>query len=111
MRDMDGDLDTLFGAILPLDRGRMIVAVERARRRAEGAAEGLQASRKQTNEAWEEVERLGRLLFFLKFTKYPPNASGGEIKLYDHIAAALQAKQWQPLRGARARRPTPATVG
>lgn len=105
-----GDLDNLFGPILPLDRGRMIAEIEQARRRAGASAERLQLSKKQTNEAWDEAERLGRLLFFLKFAKCPPNATGGEIKLYDHVAAALQAKQWQPIRSARARRPqlTPA---
>ncbi|HEX7969304.1 MAG TPA: hypothetical protein VF502_13880 [Stellaceae bacterium] len=105
MLDIAGDLDSLFGPILPLDRGRMITEVERARRRAGATAEGLQLSKKQTNEAWDEVERFGRLLFFLKFAKRPPNATGGEIKLYDHVAAALQAKQWLPIRSARARRP------
>ncbi len=111
MRDIACDLDDVFGAIMPLERNRMVAEIERARRRAAAMAEGLQFSRKQTHEAWGEVEQLGRLLFFLRFAKCPPNATAGEMKLYGHIAAALQARRWQPVRARRARRAVLAPAG
>ncbi len=111
MRDIAGDLDDVFGLILPLDRDRMIAEIERARRRAAARAEGLQLSQKQTNDAWDEVEQLGRLLFFLKFAKCPPNATAGEMALYGQIAAALQARRWQPVRSGHGRRAALAPAG
>ncbi len=111
MRDIARDLDDVFGAIMPLERDQMVAEIERVRRRAAAMAEGLQLSRKQTNEAWDEVEQLGRLLFFLRFAKCPPNATAGEIRLNGHIAAVLEARRWQPVRIRRARRAVLAPAG
>ncbi len=85
MLDPVDNLDDLMEAILPLDRARMIAAVEGARRRAGARAEILVLSKKEARQAWDEVERLGRLLFFVKFGKSAPNATARELSLYQQF--------------------------
>ncbi len=85
MLDHVDNLDDLMEAILPLDRARMIAAVEGARRRAGARAEILVLSKKEARQAWDEVERLGRLLFFVKFGKSAPNATARELSLYQQF--------------------------
>jgi hypothetical protein len=86
------NLDDVIEAILPLDRARMIATVEDARRRAGARAEILVLSKKEVRQAWDEVERLGRLLFFIKFGRSAPNATAHELNLYQQFVAARQAR-------------------
>ena len=90
MFDRSDNLDDLIEAIMPLDRARMVAAVEDARRRAGARAEILLLSKKEARLAWDEVERLGRLLFFIKFGRSAPNATAGELSLYRELVAARQ---------------------
>jgi len=94
--------DDTIDAILPLDRARMVAAVEDARRRAGARAEVLVLSKKEARQAWDEVERLGRLLYFIKFGKPAANATAHEVSLYEQLVAERQAR----LAGAaKTRRP------
>ena len=95
-------LDDIIDTILPLDRARMVVAVEDARRRAGARAEVLVVSTKEARQAWDEAERLGRLLYFIKFGKPAPNATAHEVSLYEQFVPARQAR----LVGAAAAAPT-----
>lgn len=104
MLDYVDNLDDLIEAILPLDRARMIAAVEGARRRAGARAEILVLSKKEARQAWDEVERVGRLLFFLKFGKSAPNATGHELSLYQQFAAERQARHGAPVSACMKRR-------
>jgi hypothetical protein len=104
MLDYLDNLDNLMAAILPLDRARMIAAVERARRRAGARAEILVLSKKEARQAWDEVERLGRLLFFVKFGKSAPNATGHELSLYQQFVAERQARHGAPAAACAKRR-------
>ena len=85
-------LDDIIDVILPLDHTRMVAAVEDARRRAGARAEVLVLSKKAARQAWDEVERLGRLLYFIKFGKPAPNATAQEVSLYEHLVAERQAR-------------------
>ena len=85
-------LDDIIDTILPLDRARMVTAVEDARRRAGARAEVLLMSKKEARQAWDEVERLGRLLYFIKFGKPAPNATAHEVSLYEQFVAERQAQ-------------------
>lgn len=96
MLDYVDTLDDLIEAILPLDRARMITAVEGARRRAGARADVLVLSKKEARQAWDEVERLGRLLFFIKFGRSAPNATAHELSLYEQFMAARQGRPGGP---------------
>ena len=85
-------LDDIIDTILPLDRARMVGAVEAARRRAGARAEVLALSKKEARQAWDEVERLGRLLYFVKFGKPAPNATAHEVTLYQQFVTKRQAR-------------------
>src|SRR5579863_1117293 len=98
MLDQLDNLDHLIAAILPLDRPRMIATVAEARRRAGARADRLVLSKKEARQAWNEVERLGRLLFFLKFGRSAPNASPHEVSLYQEFMAV---RRGVPAAGAR----------
>jgi ADP-dependent phosphofructokinase/glucokinase len=89
-------VDDIIDTILPLDRARMVAAVEDARRRAGARAEVLQLSKKEARQAWDEVERLGRLLYFIKFGKPAPNATAQEVSLYEQFVAERQARLGGP---------------
>jgi len=104
MLDYGDNLDDLIEAIVPLDRARMIAAVEGARRRAGARAEILVLSKKEARHAWDEVERVGRLLFFVKFGKSAPNATGRELSLYQQFVAERQARQRAAAAGHAKRR-------
>lgn len=93
-------LDDIIDAILPLDRARMAAAVEDARRRAGARAEVLVLSKKEARQAWDEVERLGRLLYFIKFGKPAPNATAQEVSLYEQFVAKRQARLGGPVAAA-----------
>ena len=117
LEDVD-TLDDLIEAILPLDRARMIAAVEGARRRAGARAEVLVLSKKEARQAWDEVERLGRLLYFVKFGKPAPNATAHEVSLYEQFIAARQARDgataavaWRRLGKTRMRAPRGVPAG
>ncbi|HKW52814.1 MAG TPA: hypothetical protein VJO12_03920, partial [Stellaceae bacterium] len=92
MFDYVDNLDDVIEAIVPLDWARMIAAVEGARRRAGARAEILVLSKKETRQAWDEVERLGRLLYFVKFGKAAPNATAREVSLYEQFVADREAR-------------------
>jgi hypothetical protein len=96
--------DDIIDAILPLDRARMVAAVENARRRAGARAEVLVLSKKEARQAWDEVERLGRLLYFVKFGKPAPNATAHEVSLYEQFVAERQARLGGPAAAATKRR-------
>jgi hypothetical protein len=98
MLDHLDNFNHLMEAILPLDRPRMVAAVEDARRRAGARAELLVHSKKEARLAWDELERLGRLLFFLKFGRSAPNATARELSLYQEFVAA---RQGLPTAGVR----------
>lgn len=97
-------LDDIIDTILPLDRARMVAAVEDARRRAGARAEVLLLSKKEARQAWDEVERLGRLLYFIKFGKPAPNATAHEVSLYEQFVAERQARLGGPAAAAAKRR-------
>jgi hypothetical protein len=92
MLDYLDNLDDVVEVILPLDRARMVAIVEGARRRAGARAEILVLSKKEVRQAWDEVERLGRLLFFIKFGRSAPNATAYELNLYQQFIAARQTR-------------------
>jgi hypothetical protein len=99
-----------------LDRDAMIERSLRARRRAERAAEEICGRRRRGDLSalhdrmgWAEVERIGRLLFFLRFDKVPGGASAEEIALINRIAEELQRRQ--TLRHLRATRKPPQRSG
>src|SRR5690348_13222241 len=98
-------LDDIIDVILPLDRARMVMTVEDARRRAGARAEVLVLSKKEARQAWDEVERLGRLLYFIKFGKPAPNATAHEVSLYEQFVATRQARLGGPAAAATKRRP------
>jgi hypothetical protein len=104
MLDYIDNLDDVIEAILPLDRPRMVAVVESARRRAGARAEILVLSKKEARQAWDEVERLGRLLYFIKFGKSAPNATGHELSLYQQFVAARQMRDGLPGAAAPRRR-------
>ena len=85
-------LDDIIDTILPLDRAHMVGAVEDARRRAGARAEVLVLSKKEARQAWDESERLGRLLYFIKFGRPAPNATAHEVSLYEQFIAKRQAR-------------------
>jgi hypothetical protein len=97
-------LDDIIDTILPLDRARVVAAVEDARRRAGARAEVLVLSKKEARQAWDEVERLGRLLYFIKFGKPAPNATAHEVNLYEQLVAERQARLGGPVAVATKRR-------
>ena len=97
-------LDDIIDTILPLDRARMVGAVEDARRRAGARAEVLVLSKKEARQAWDEVERLGRLLYFIKFGKLAPNATAHEVTLYQQFVAKRQARLAGPAAAATKQR-------
>jgi ADP-dependent phosphofructokinase/glucokinase len=97
-------LHDIIDAILPLDRARMVGAVEDARRRAGARAEVLLLSKKEARQAWDEVERLGRLLYFIKFGKPAPNATAHEVSLYEQFVAKRQERLGGPAAAATKRR-------
>jgi hypothetical protein len=92
MRNSVDTLHDVLAAILPLDRSRTIAAVEGARRRAGARAQVLGLSKKEARLAWDEAERLGRLLYFIRFGKSAPNATAHEVGLYEYFVAARQAR-------------------
>ena len=100
-------LDDTLDTILPLDRPRMVGAVEEARRRAGARAEALALSKKEARQAWDEVERLGRLLYFVKFGKAAPNATAHEISLYQQFVAKREARLAGSVAAATKRRAKP----
>ena len=104
MLDHIDNLDDVIEALLPLDRPRMVAVVESARRRAGARAEILVLSKKEARQAWDEVERLGRLLYFIKFGKSAPNATGHELNLYQQFVAARQMRDGLPGGAAPRRR-------
>ena len=97
-------LDDIIDAILPLDRAHMVGAVEDARRRAGARAEVLVLSKKEARQAWDEAERLGRLLYFIKFGKPAPNATAHEVNVYEQFIAKRQAQLGGPAAAATKRR-------
>jgi hypothetical protein len=111
MLDCIDTFDDLIEAILPLDRTHMITAVEGARRRAGARAEVLVLSKKEARQAWDEVERLGRLLFFVKFGRSAPNATTHELSLYEQFMAARQTRLSAPTHAARRRHGKPSLRG
>ena len=93
-----------------LDRDAMISETERARRRALRTAETWGYGRpgeKDAKAAWEMVEELGRLLFFLTFRSRPMGASKGEVQLYKVLGEELRRReqsQHRPRGGKQSRR-------
>lgn len=84
-----------FRAAMSIAR-RAIERVERAIKHMQQHAKHASANQqladfeaKAVKTAWDTLNQLGRLLYFLRFGKQPFNSSAGEVALYDWIADEL----------------------
>jgi hypothetical protein len=92
-----------------LDRNALIERVTDARCEAQVAAERLSRLRRLGDlaaladlGAWAVVERIGRLLFFLRFEKVPSGASAEDVALINRLDEELQRiRMLQRLAAAR----------
>jgi hypothetical protein len=86
--------------VAELDRAAMIGRVTVARREAQAAAERVSYRRRSGDlaaladiGAWAEVERIGHLLFYLRFDKVPMGASAEELALINRLDEELQRRR------------------
>jgi hypothetical protein len=98
------DLNTRILAVAALDRVPMIEALialdAQAQARARSARSGRPARlgsmrMNRAVEARAEAERLGRIIYFLRFRSPPSTLTDQDARLCEILAAKLQAKgQW-----------------
>jgi hypothetical protein len=96
-----GDLDTRILAVAELDRVPMIEtligldAQAQARARSGRHARLGSVRSNRADEARAEAERLGRIIYFLRFRSPPSTLTDEDARLCEILAAKLQAKgQW-----------------
>jgi hypothetical protein len=99
--DFRQDLDARVLALADLDRVPLIEkligldAQAQARARAGRRVRRGSIVRMRADEAFAESERLGRIIFFLRFRLSPDHATANDLALCDALAAKLAAKgQW-----------------
>src|SRR6185437_4633735 len=82
-----------------LDRGAMIELALAARHQAQSAAEqrgkGRSPGERYDRNAWPEIERIGRLLFFLTFDKLLAEAPADEVAFMKQLADELRRRERQ----------------
>jgi hypothetical protein len=95
------DLNTRILAVAELDRVPMIESLigldaqAQARARSGRKARLGTVARNRADEARAQAERLGRIIYFLRFRSRPSTFTEEDARLCDILAGKLQAKgQW-----------------